>query len=248
MNKISKFLNVNLIYIPKKKEVILFIIPIFVYILYIFNAIPSFYYGFDANIFMALYSATVGYKYVEPYISKVKNNVGDTLLTVILIMIAKGFLLRISFFLLNTNDPQGLSQHSNTFNHFIYKDFLYYIFVGIGEELLNFYILLTLISFINRKYRFIISVLITSIIFGMLHSINWPILAAFPIALSHMPYIYSYGRYKSLLPAMIAHAISDMLVALTLIPGMESIIANILQISVFIIMVTNWNRICRVME
>ena len=100
MNKISKFLNVNLIYIPKKKEVILFIIPIFVYILYIFNAIPSFYYGFDANIFMALYSATVGYKYVEPYISKVKNNVGDTLLTVILIMIAKGFLLGISFFYL----------------------------------------------------------------------------------------------------------------------------------------------------
>jgi len=248
LNKISKFFNANLIYIPKKKEVIVFIIPISVYSLYIFNVIPSFYHGSGANIFIALYSAIFGYRYVEPYISKVKNNVGDTLLTVILIIIAKSFLVGISFFLLNTNDPQGLSQHSNTFNHFIYKDFLDYIFVGIGEELFNFYILLTLISFIKGKYKFIISVLITSIIFGIVHSINWPILAVFPIALSHIPYIYSYGRCKSLLPAMIAHAIVDMLVVLTLIPGMESIIVIIFQISVFIIMVTNWNRICRIME
>lgn len=81
-----------------------------------------------------------------------------------------------------------------------------------------------------------------------MHSLNWPILAVFSIALSHIPYIYSYVRCKSLLLAMIAHSIVDMVLVLRLIPGIESIIVIILQISVFIIMITNWNRIYRIME
>lgn len=248
MSKIREFLDVNLVYIPKKKEAIIFIIPITVYILYIFKLIPSVYSESDVNIFISLYSATIGYRYIEPYISKVKNNLGDTLLTVILIMIAKGVLIAISLFLINNSDPQGLTQSSNTFTNFIYKDFLNYIFVGIGEELLNFYILLTLVSFIKSKYRVIISILITTCIFGALHSINWPILAVFPIALSHLPYIYSYGKFKSLLPAMIAHAIGDMLVVLALVPGMRNIIEIVIQIFVFIIIFTNWDRICKIVK
>lgn len=248
MSKIREFLDVNLVYIPKKKESIIFIIPITVYILYIFEFIPSVYLEYDLNIFISLYSATIGYRYIEPYISKVKNNLGDTLLTAFLITIIKGILLAISVIFINNSDPQGLSQYSNTFNHFIYKDFLKYIFVGIGEELLNFYILLTLVSFIKSRYRVIISILITTFVFGALHSINWPILAVFPIALSHLPYIYSYGKFKSLLPAMIAHAIGDMLTVLALIPGKRNIIEIIIQISTFIIMFYNWDRICKIVK
>lgn len=248
MSKIREFLDVNLVYIPKKKEAIIFIIPITVYFLYIFKLIPSIYLKSDANIFIALYSATIGYRYIDPYISKVKNNLGDTILTVFLIIGAAGFLAAISFCLINNSDPQGLTQRSNTFTNFIYKDFLNYIFVGIGEELFNFYILLTLVSFIKSKYRVIISILITAFIFGALHSISWPILSVFTIALSHIPYIYSYGKFKSLLPAMIAHAIGDMLAVLSLMPGTSGIIYILLTIFVAIILFTNWNRIFRIVK
>jgi membrane protease YdiL (CAAX protease family) len=144
--------------------------------------------------------------------------------------------------LISGKDPQGLTNITTNFSSFIHIGLLKYIFVGIGEELFNFYILLTLISFIRGKNRLILSVLITCLIFGLLHGINWPILSAFFIAFGHIPYIYSYGKYKSLLPAMLAHVINNMLVAMTLIPGIESLVNFTIQITFFVFVFGFWNK------
>jgi len=241
LRKLSEIFQADLIYIPKKRDVIIFIIPIVIYILYLLNILPYFYHRLDNNIFIALYSATIGYKYIEPYISKVKNKRENIFLVALYILLLSLF-FRIPGFLIAGRDPQGLSGITTDFRNFIYIGFFKYIFVGIGEELFNFYILLTLISFIKGKHRFIVSILITSTIFGLLHGIYWPILSVFPIGFGHIPYIYSYGKYKSLLPAMFAHSLMDILSTLYSIPGIENLLTFFIQITFFIFIVKHWNK------
>lgn len=208
---------------PNKKDIIILAIPIFVYVMDTFGLIPEIYQGIGINIFIALYSATIGYKYLETYISKVNGKIISTIEATIFIMMASDLLAIIGFLIIGTNDPQQLRNITITgiSYNLVGKYILEYIFVGIGEELLCFYILMILLFIIPSKYKIIIGIVMTSLIFGLLHSINWPIISVIPIALSHIPLIYSYIKLKTLIPAMICHMISDILAVFNLIPELK---------------------------
>lgn len=243
MLPLMKILTCKPYEVPTKKAIPILLIPIIIFMLYILNIIPCFFHSLDPYIFIILYSTTVAFKYVESYVSKVKGKKSNIFYAAFLIMILSGIFVAFGFLLIRSEDPQNLKNITNNLVDFLYKDIISYIFVGIGEELLCFYIMLIFLALIKNKYKLVISIILTAFIFGMLHGVGWPIISTIPIFFSHIPYIYSYNKFKSLLPAMVAHSLSDTLAALNLIPGFSLAVMITLQLTFVIIMIFAQNNL-----
>lgn len=232
---LRKILTCEPYVVPTKKAIPILLIPIIIFILYVLNIIPSFFYKLDQHIFIILYSTTVAFKYVESYISKVKGKKSIIFFAAFAIIFFSSIFTLIGCLLVNSLDPQNLKNSTINLFDFLHKDIINFVFVGIGEELLCFYIMLIFLALIKNKYKLVISIILTSFIFGMLHAIKWPVTSTIPIFLNHIPYIYSYNKFKSLLPAMVAHFFFDAQNMLVLIPGFSSV-PMIVIASMFIIL------------
>lgn len=210
----------ELYYSPQRKDLIIFVVPVIVFLLYLFKVIPSYYYDLDMYLSIIIYSATIGYKYINPYISKVKGDVSNMLFSAAaVLLVSSAILFAMLTLLLGIKDPQNLKVLTNSLRHFLCIDIMTCIFVGIAEELLCFYILMIFLVVFKGKFKITISIILTASVFGALHSINWPLISVIFIAIPHIPFVYSYIKLKSILPAMFAHAVGDIYVLGNIVPG-----------------------------
>ena len=133
---------------------------------------------------------------------------------------------------LSANDPQLLDQitYPLTAAHVVHE-LARYSLVGIGEEIFKFCVFLILywvgVRVIkNRMISCIISVLVTSFFFGLLH-INYNYDQWLNITLiigsGTVVYFYFLFKYRTIVPLMIAHALQDFLVTMEHTEGLAGI-------------------------
>lgn len=159
--------------------------------------------------FIILVGFSFGLKDLYPYFRKIKSW-KETFKVSISLLLYSYFFIFI-FIPLYGEDPQGLANVTySTHQYLLHITEL--PFTAIGEEILKVLMFLALLSIIKTHWnsRLILSVLISSFIFGMLH-INYKVTAVFPIAMSSIPYFIYLLKYRSIYPLIIAHFIFDFL-------------------------------------
>ena len=178
-----------------------------------------------------LFSVTVGFEEIGPFYNKssgIINLIGMTgtvYITCILVENLTGYFLA-------ANDPQLLDQYSYELSwQYVLNHFSRYCLVGIGEELFKFCVFLFVYWFgvkISGKKLIscIISVLLTSLLFGLLHvNYNYSqwLNITLIIGMSSVVYFYFLFKYQTILPLMIAHGLQDFIVSLELTQELEGI-------------------------
>lgn len=199
---------------PSKIDCFIYLlIPIFL-ILIILGKMPSFIPHIDmlyVKFFIALFGATYAYKNLSPYVKNV-NNFKTTIS-----VSAKLFLVTAIFtwlaLLIVGNDPQNI-ENLNLSNKQYYLLLLDLPFTAIGEEVFKSLMLLAFLRLFAplKNAKFIISILLSCIIFGFLH-VNYNFESSlniiFAIGITTIPTFLCFLYYKSIYPGIIIHFFSD---------------------------------------
>lgn len=165
------------------------------------------------KIFIAFFGFTYGFKHLNPYLSTVVN-IKTTIKTSVKLIILYTVILLL-LIPLTGKDPQQL-QNLNLSNKEYYLSLIELPFTAISEEVFKSLMLLALIRLLPmKKYKVIVAILISSLIFGLLH-INYAyqnsINILLPIGLSAIPTFIFFLYYKSIYPSMIVHFVTDFIV------------------------------------
>lgn len=113
--------------------------------------------------------------------------------------------------LMRNSDPQGIKNMSYSFNYYLTNHVIQTVIVAFSEEFFKFTIFIAILSLIDKENIFIIflSILITSLIFGAMHVINYKVTALIPIMFNTIPCFIYLLKYKSLYILIVAHFIFD---------------------------------------
>ena len=178
-----------------------------------------------------LFSVTIGFKEIAPYYNK-STGIWRILTMTMTIFICSFIVENIIGNLLNARDPQQLEQYTFDLSwRYTMVSFARYSLVGIGEEIFKFMFFLILYFMIFKGCKhclisFIISTLLTSLMFGYLH-INYNLDQALNITLiiagSAVVYFYFLVKYQTIIPLMLAHGLQDFLVSMELTSELDGI-------------------------
>lgn len=164
-------------------------------------------------LFLILFGLLIGWQDIDPYLKKVENSWTNTFKEGGILYIYEIMLSGIVVLIMKTPDPQGIANLTYSFETFLHTKLLLPIFIAFGEEFFKLLIFLALISLINLpiKFKIIISIILSSFIFGYMHVFNFKLTAGLPIAISSIPGFIFLIKYKSVIPLIISHFIFDTL-------------------------------------
>ncbi|WP_088105981.1 CPBP family glutamic-type intramembrane protease [Halalkalibacter urbisdiaboli] len=143
------------------------------------------------------------------YLQKVNYSWKKTFKIAIIIYVANMILTYLGILLVGS-DPQGIAGKEDSIYVF-FKNLSLLPFIGFGEEIFR---LLTFLGFFslllgNIYVRFITASVLTSCLFGLMHTFDYPLATFLPLALGAIPVIVLTIYYKSVLPAIIQHLLLD---------------------------------------
>ena len=181
--------------------------------------------------FFLIFSVTVGKKEMGPFYNK-----GGSLINLIAMtgmVYFFGILAEsVTGSFLSANDPQLLDQltYPLTATHVVHE-LARYSLVGIGEEIFKFCLFLILYGVLvrvmkNRMISCIVSVLVTSFFFGLLHmnyNFDQWLNITLIIGSGTVVYFYFLFKYRTIVPLMLAHALQDFLVTMEHTEGLSGI-------------------------
>jgi hypothetical protein len=133
-----------------------------------------------------------------------------TLILSLKIMAVSALLGWVGMKIIGTDNPQGLDGVVFTTGQYIKLNSLLPL-IGFGEEFLCVLTFIGLFSLMSggRLAKFLISLLAASLIFGFMHAFHSPFTAILVIGLGHIPFIFATFYFRSIIPAVIAHAAWD---------------------------------------
>lgn len=108
-------------------------------------------------------------------------------------------------------DPQGLATEGTSWTIYFWEMVLL-PFIAVGEEFLKAIVGLALLSLtdgLRWNIRLPLAAIVSALVFGYLHVINYPVAVGLPIALGSIPYPFFMVYYRSILPLILAHFIWD---------------------------------------
>jgi hypothetical protein len=151
----------------------------------------------------------IGGQQLLNYFKKVDHSWGKTLKLAIFMYIANMLLTLLGILFVGSN-PQGIAGKEDNILQFV-KNISLLPFIGLGEEMFRLLAFLGFFSLLlgNLYIRFIIASLLTSAIFGLMHTFDYPFTAFLPLFLGAIPVIVLTIYYKSIVPAIIQHMILD---------------------------------------
>lgn len=169
-----------------------------------------------------IFSMTFGFKEIGPFYNKgggIINLIGITGAVYVCGILVESF----AGYFLAANDPQLLDQYTFQLSWpFVLNQFARYSLVGIGEEIFKLCVFLILywVGVKVSKHKLgscIISVIVTSFFFGLLHSNynydQWLNITLI-IGAGALVYFYFLLKYQTIVPLMIAHGLQDFLVTM----------------------------------
>ena len=112
--------------------------------------------------------------------------------------------------IIGSDNPQGLDGVVYSTGQYLKMNSLLPL-IGFGEEFLCVLAFIGLFSLMSggRLVKFLISLLAASLIFGFMHAFHSPFTAILVIGLGHIPFIFATFYFRSIIPAVIAHAAWD---------------------------------------
>lgn len=198
---------------------------------------------------MLIFTVTIGFKDFGPFYNN-RGNFFNLMKQTINIWICLWISSVLVLPFLATNDPQQLGQYSFPFSwSFVVNTAAKCLFIGIGEEIFKvclfflFYWALAKRSK-NHVISCVISVFITSFIFGLLHigynPLEWLGIAML-IGGHTVVYFYFLLKYQTIIPLMLAHALQDFLAVMKLTEGInvQDILSCIMLISFIVLTIKN---------
>lgn len=178
-----------------------------------------------------LFSVTIGLHEFRPYYNK-STGVFRVIIMAMTIFLWSFLVENFIGALLSSHDPQQLEQYTFQLSWpYVFNHFGRYSLVGIGEEIFKWMVFLVFYNLCyqvgkNSILSFLISVIVTCLLFGYLH-INYNLDQALNILLiigsSAIVYFYFLIKYQTIIPLMIAHGLNDFLVSLEMTSELEGI-------------------------
>lgn len=173
---------------------------------------------------LLIFTVTIGFKEFGPLYHQERNffNLMKQTINIFFMTLVSNHLLQLAS---SINNPQQLQQHSYSFS---WSQVVYYatssLFVGIGEEIFKvcifFFFYWALVKISTKRFiPCLVSVIITSFIFGALHSHYNPdqwLDITILIGGQTVLYFYFLLKYQTIIPLMLAHALWDFMIATSL--------------------------------
>ena len=199
---------------PSKFDCFIYLlIPLYL-ILFLFKKLPPFIPHIDMlyiKFLISLFGVTYTYKNLSPYIRNITNF--KTTVTVSAKLFVVTSICTYLALLVVGRDPQNIGNLSLT-NTQYYLLLLDLPFTAIGEEVFKVLMLLAFLRLFAplKNNKFIVSLLLSSFIFGLLH-INYNYASSlkiiFAIGVTAIPSFLFFLYYKSIYPSIIVHFFLD---------------------------------------
>jgi|GEM_PF-6498386 len=189
-------------------------------------------YEIALYLFIICFAYTVGKNDIKDRMNFIEGSQKQTFKIGLYLYLS--FLLISALYRFTTNqaDPEGLVDIKYTIAS--YAGFYSYlaILVAFGEEFFKYFIFVALNAIFSDKInkRYILPAIITSLIFGFMHVINHKITSGFYIAIPTLVDYVVLVEYKSLIPLIISHFLTDEIAFMGHTKGLEQVAAVVFLI------------------
>lgn len=206
----SNFYNIK--FTKKYRAIIyLFQIPI-MYLLLAYPPIKN-HIIFEAIFYLIfiLFALVLGWSDVSSYLNTGNKSLKQIVFLAMQLYCIQIIISSLVILIMRNPDPQGIKNISYSLNYYLNNHVIQTIIVAFSEEFFKFTLFIGILSLIHRKNRFniLISIMLTCIIFGAMHGINYKTTAMIPIMFNTIPCFLYLLKYKNLYILIIAHFIFD---------------------------------------
>lgn len=206
----SHFYNIEF---TKKYKAIIYLLQIpIMYFLLVYPPIknPVLFEAIFYSIFI-IFALVFGWSDTSLYLNKNGKSLRQILFLGLQLYCLQIIVSSLVILLMRNPDPQGIKNMSYSFNYYLSNHVVQTIIVAFSEEFFKFTVFVGILSLIHRKSKLNIftSIVLTSLVFGAMHGINYKTTAIIPIMSNTIPCFIYLLKYRNLYILIFAHFIFD---------------------------------------
>ena len=237
MHKFKHLPKIQIDKLPSKTKSLIYLLQIPVVVILLNTKIFT-ESKFDfLNLFLILFGLIIGWQNINPYLIRVENSWSKTFKKGFFLYLYEMLFAGIVILITGNSNPMGIANTTISISTYLHTQLLLPPIVAFSEEFFKFLIFLAFISLIKlpKNIPIIISIILSSFIFGYMHVFHHTLTAGLPLAFSAIPSFIFLIKYKSIIPLIIAHFVLDTLAFISHIEIIGKNISGIIFSTIFLV-------------